>query len=385
MTNIENQKTKVLKPAMLKLLSIALIGGAFVSSQAGAASQTIYGMKYPDSRLEAGSPVVTPAESPIFTARDLKNPNAYTELIPYLLPAPNQQDAGSCLYMALTGMAEWWKARLDNNIAPKSQSDYDLSERYLMNVNDNPSLISSGSPLVDTILSFNSLGSKAVLNRDYPFTMGWIKDTNNGYVRSDSSDKDAYYSTSVNWINELSTVQAQPVKVPFFSRVLIFKDKVQDRWAVNVAPKDIVDQVKTMLLKNKAPVTVIYNHYLYWHAVNIVGYNDDEPTNNCKFTSGFPAAARQKAQEVATTDPARAKRWNEYADSVEKATQLEGGCQPTGVFYVRDSLYKDDQGEIYDYDKNNQGEEENYTKKVIQREYQWLKRFSNHAYQILAK
>lgn len=344
-----------------------------------ALATTVYSYKYPDTRTETGYPVLTPAEVPDFSKRELRGAGSFTDLIPYILPSPNQQDAGSCLYMATTGMAEWWKAKLAGNVQPKSESEFDLSERYLMNIagDENTDLIKNA--LTDTILAFNGNGSRAILNRDYPFTMGWMIESAKGYVKAPANAPNASYTTSYNWINELATIHAQPVSLPFFSRNIIFVDPAQDRWNVNVAPADIVNQVKTLLQKNKAPVTIIYNHYLYWHAVNIVGFDDNASTEGCKFTSGFPAYAREQAK---TADPQKALRWEKYAASVESATASEGGCKEKGVFYVRDSLYTDENGEVYDYDRTQTGDEENYTKKVIQREYQWLKRFSNHLYQI---
>ena len=40
-------------------------------------------------------------------------------------------------------------------------------------------------------------------------------------------------------------------------------------------------------MKRKAPVLVIYNHTGFWHAVTVVGYNDNADNEGCPFVSTF--------------------------------------------------------------------------------------------------
>ena len=58
----------------------------------------------------------------------------FDKLVPFVLPSPNQEGAGSCLYMATTGVAEWWLARLNPTLSRAPDGPLDLSERHLMNL-----------------------------------------------------------------------------------------------------------------------------------------------------------------------------------------------------------------------------------------------------------
>ena len=52
-------------------------------------------------------------------------------------------------------------------------------------------------------------------------------------------------------------------------------------------PEKTVAAIKAALMKNKAPVQIIYNHYGYWHANLIVGFNDNGDNDDCRFVRDF--------------------------------------------------------------------------------------------------
>lgn len=313
----------------------------------------------------------------------LSSESTYTDLLPYLVPSPDQLSAGSCLYMSHTGNLEWWWNRLHNQINPGNEGIGDFSERSVMNIAKS-SAVSIGNPLTDTIYQLNAGKQSLRLNRDYRFTKGWYTTQNGSYEKSDSLAQNAKYSEKYNWISDLNSITSYtPIVMPDFDRELIFEDPDQNRWALNTMPVDIVDTIKKKLRERQAPVLVTYNHYLTWHAVLIVGFDDLASTEQCEFTEGFDDYMKERADEaIKEGSPAKAKKYLAQGKSVMDAQAREGGCSPHGVFLVRDSIYPDKAAGLYDYDPSKVGEEEPYSKKIIQREYQWLKRFGNHAIQI---
>ena len=171
-------------------------------------------------------------------------------------------------------------------------------------------------------------------------------------------------------------------------------DPDQDQWAVGGMPDDIVSRVKTALTTRKAPVLVLYNHYGYWHAVYVVGFDDHADSDNCSFVEGsrkhfagiVAGLERELSQAANATERAEIRRRLEKPrrtmDRLESAYEKGDGCRGTGVFYVRDSIYADDEGPKYDYDSSRTGDESAYGKQVILHEYEWLEYLGNHAVQI---
>lgn len=353
----------------------------------------VRGLKFPNSLGEGSEPVIDYARS----ARpgDLEG---FNKLLPYILRSPDQDEAGSCLYMANTGIAEWWLAKLNPDVSKASEGPIDLSERYLMNV---AGIDEDKSPVknwkTDTILLFNDYGKKSVLNSSYRFTKGWYVNDGKELKPSHKGGPGAEYGTSYNWINELGTIHGGYVNLPLFSRTVLFADPESNQWNVGVAPATVVSDVKEALIQNEAPVQVIYNHFGYWHAVMIVGFNDEMDSDGCDFVErsreDFPEQlASYQKQLNTTTDPkkkesllARIAKTKRTIRDLEAAYEKGGGCSGKGVFYVRDSIYAEESGELYDYDKGTQGEESHYSKAVILHEYEWLSYLSNHVTQVFAE
>ncbi len=368
----------------MKIAGVLL--GTLLLTQLTVKADELTGMVYP-SDIGDGPAVTTFAEKYQINSTRAAG-DAYIDLLKYLLPAPNQGEAGSCLYMAHTGNVEFWLNRIAKNENPASEGATDISERYLMNISDSPIADKIENHMTDSIYLFNLNNSKAAKNSDYRFTKGWYKTVNGQMQKAISTDVDASYDASYNWINSLVDINiSKLVTLPTFEREVLFKEATGNKWAINALPTDIVETIKQKLKERQAPVIVVYNHYLVWHAVMIVGWDDQEPTNTCKFTTGFPKYAREEADKAKLAgNLERAKFLNGQAQKIEDAMTAEGGCQPKGVFLVRDSIYASKTNTaMYDYDLSQTGDEELYSEKVVKKEYQWLKRFGNHAYQIYVK
>ncbi len=325
----------------------------------------------------------------------------FDELVPFVLASPDQDEAGSCLYMATTGIAEWWLARLNPKVSRSPDGPIDLSERYLMNVagvDENETHLPDWR--TDSIYLFNNAASKSVLNSSYRFTKGWYKGTSygNNLEPAKPHENGAEYGTNYNWISELQTIKGGEVVLPHFKREVVFADPEHNQWNIGVAPENIVDTVKKKLATSKAPVLVIYNHNSYWHTVYLIGYNDEIDNGNCSYTQRFRQnistriAELEQAARDAKTDAereaylVRAKRSHEAQQKIENTYTRHGGCTSSkGVFYIRDSIYPDEKGPIYDYDPANNGEESPYSKKIVFKEYDWLYYFANHIVVVTAE
>jgi hypothetical protein len=132
-----------------------------------------------------------------------------TEMLPFVLASPNQYDAGSCLFMATTGVAEI----LMNQHTPLDDIQYlgdtDLSERFLMNASDSVPAFEMLWVHSDLIYTYNYLGG-SMLDRDYPMAT----DLNGGYIE-----------VAYSWTNDLpDDWEDQLVETPGFERTTIFID-----------------------------------------------------------------------------------------------------------------------------------------------------------------
>lgn len=351
----------------------------------------IQGLKYPNSLEEGSEPVKTFAN---IKRGDL---GGYTELLRYIIPSPNQEGAGSCLYMTMTGVAEWWLSYLNPYESNRFNGPLDLSERYLMNIaglEEDRNGVKNWK--TDSIFLFNNKGY-SVLNKNYPFSKGWYKKGKEGYIQAKEEEEGASYGTSYNWVKKLDSITDGQIALPEFDRKILFEDPASDKWNVAVTPEGIIQKVKNALTENRAPVMVMYNHYGYWHVHYIVGFNDDGNKKGCTFTKGAIPFMSKKAKKytkkaASETDPQkkeklnkRAKRYTRLSSKLQGAYDEAGGCKGKGVFYVRDSLYGDMQGQMYNFGTTTEEDDAPYTKKVIMLEYEYLRVLSNHLVQIFPK
>ena len=372
------------------IIFLFLIQGSAFANYAESISD-LPGIKYPDPTMEEGEPVTTYA--PYKRSGAL---NGFTDLLPYVMPSPNQEGAGTCLFMSHTGVVEWWKAFMNAKENPEVGSEYDFSERYTMNASSQKKYRKDiKNWRTDTIFVFNRT-KKAVLNTVYPFTKGWYKFNKKGKkIIAKAGEKGAEYGPSYNWINELNKIEKEKgIGLPNFKREVIFADKNKNQWATGVTPSNIVQKVKDALTINRAPVLVMYNHYGYWHIHMVVGF-DDEQSTNCKFTKDTPPYLAKQSNKFAKQalrekDPKKKKKLERKAKSYARnakgakdALKRMGGCSGKGVFYVRDSLYSDPKLPTYSYHTQTPQDDRRYVKKVVFRSYEYLGALANHVFQIM--
>lgn len=328
----------------------------------------------------------------ISSSTDEVTAGGFNDLMKYVVAAPSQEDAGSCLYMSHTGVVEWWYNKLHEL---EGSERVNFSERYYMALKtrqENQDEIDNWR--TDNI---NRLNKSSIFfsNSDYHFTKGHYKKVNGERVVTDADDKDASYGTPFNWIDLAQTIpsDATVFKLPKFKREVILEDAERDQWAVAKAPLNIVEQIKSALHKRNAPVLVIYNHKGFWHANYIFGYNDNADTKGCPFTSSFLPYMQKKRdyyldKAAKTKSESWRKKYLASADKVIKKGEAvqkrfeEIGCASKGVFYVRDSIYPSKDMPKYDYDRAKEGEEDFLNAPLIAREYAWAITTLNHAIQI---
>lgn len=370
----------------------------------GPAIRKLHGFKFsnPETRLEEElmSSELDPRESIAEAPLDVSQLGGFNELLRYVTPSPDQEEAGSCLYMSVTGIAEWWLGRLNPKTVQRPDGIFDISERDTMHLSSN----SDAASLVenwktDTALAFN--GTRSILrNSALRFTKGWYKEDSDGdYVEALPQEQGAEYGPHFNWIapKEKTYLPTDFISLPRFERTVIFADPTSNQWNVAVTPDDIVEKVKVALTSQKAPVQVIYNHQGYWHSVYIAGYNDNQQTRGCPFVqldrqhfkNEITRIKAKLGQELPDAERERlVKRLTNQEDlshRLEARIAAAGGCKNRGVFYVRDSIYSDSSEAVYDYDLGTKGEERNYSKRIILREYDWLRFVANHVIQVTAK
>lgn len=314
----------------------------------------------------------------------------FNDLDEFVFASPNQQDGGTCLFMATTGAAEILLNQRVNVDQIKYEGDTDLSERFLMNLDHELEQWRT-----DIIYQFNLEGG-ALLNRDYRYTMGWYKketdsDGNRTLNKAEPDSENATYGVYYNWIDEY-TEELRPKlrELPEFERTILFADPESDQWNVGIINDDeIIEKIKSELKDKKAPVLVMYNHFAYWHAALVVGYDEDEETSGCPFVKNWTEYMGDKAKKLIDSDDEnkvkRGKKYQEYVDRVKDVSSDGALCKNKGVFFVRDSIYTGPDSLIYDYDKSRTGEEAPYSKRIVKRSFDWVKYLGNHVYSIHLK
>jgi hypothetical protein len=295
-------------------------------------------------------------------------------LIDYVFASPNQFDAGSCLFMTTTGAMELLIHQHTDLDTIEYNGDTDLSERFLMAAYQDVPSSTLSYWLTDTVYTYNYIGG-SLLNRDYPFTAGYVRETSGGsLVPCDAGDDGAYYSCSYNWFDERpGNWESLLVDTPAVERTVAFIDPAQNassQWNVGLMDDEDVEKIKYMLRTRRAPVVVIYNHYLYWHADIIVGYDDTVETNGCPMVDSSMDYFDEQGSGAYT------RRIENHMDDI-------GDCTSRGIFYVRDSIYEGTSDEPdYQYSA---GFTEKYSERIVERTYNWVKYLGNHAYAIHRK
>jgi hypothetical protein len=190
-------------------------------------------------------------------------------------------------------------------------------------------------------------------------------------VPCEETDEGAALSCYYNWIDDLPAGwEANVTPTPEVERSVIFVDPERDDssiWALALMDDDHVERIKNELRTRNAPVIVIYNHYLYWHANLIVGFNDNVETGGCPMVED-------------SVDYFEEKGFTSYANAIRAHQDALGGCTTRGVFLVRDSIYDGTTEEPYYLYSEEINVADRYSKRIIELDYNWVKFLGNHAY-----
>jgi hypothetical protein len=354
-------KRQLILASLLSLVFSRALGAVDFYSETAAEVPT-QGVKFPNTPDEGDQPVMNWAWAP--TQQGL---TGYTKLVPFISPSPNQEDAGSCLFMSLTGIVEWWMNFRSAPLAISPDGPRDLSERWFMNLYSDKLYRSKVKNWrTDMIFALNAAG-KIATNRDYRFAKGWYRNKAGEVVAAEEETPKSRYGTKYNWIDDRDKA-TEFVKVPTFKREILFADSTSDQWGVGVMPDDIVARVKNVLVNRKVPVHVIYNHYGIWHAVVIVGFDDERSTFGCSMI--------EKARERFAKSTLR--RYKAFSTALEASIEARGACNEKGVFYVRDSIYESTTEPMYVYDVSKPDAARPYSPRLVMLEYSWLTHLANH-------
>ena len=272
-----------------------------------------------------------------------------TELLPIVLASPNQYDAGSCLFMATTGAAEVLMSQHVPLEEVTYLGDTDLSERFLMNASEYVPASQTAWFFTDLVYAYNVL-SGSMLDRDYPMAAG------GGSLNYSWND-----DLPVDW--EEMLVETPPVE-----RTTIFADPLKNadsQWNVGLMDDRHVERIKYELRMHKAPVIVVYNHYLYWHTNVIVGYDDTVETYGCPMVEDMVDYFEDQGATA-------------YANKVLEHMEELGGCTDYGIFYVRDSIYPGDAEDPTYHYGGPQAFDAPYSERIIPLDYNWVKFLANH-------
>ncbi len=327
-------------------------------------------------RQRLGGAVVPPPPNPTYDPQDPTEFLAVDAIANLALASPNQFDGASCIFMAHAGAVEMLMNQHAEGEILQYLGDRDLSERYLMNAYEHAPAYTVPYFLTDLVYVYNAFGG-SLLSSDYPFTAGYVHEDANGVkTPSDANDPDAYFSCYYNWFDDLpADWQQNLTPTPTAERTLLFVDPARNgdsRWNVGIVGPDVVERIKYELRTKNAPVVVVYNHWLYWHADIIVGYDDrvDNSVDPCPMVND---SLEYFADQGATA----------YVNKIENHRTDLGGCTTQGIFYVRDSIYDGDSTELmYTYAP---GFSERYSQRIITRSYNWVTYLANHVYTIHRK
>lgn len=187
--------------------------------------------------------------SQMLYAQDL--PSQYTELLDYVQMAPDQGDTNTCLYVASTGAMELLANKKNNIKNPQPYGPYDLAESFIIHAPEYGNKSFWEAP----VMKFNR-GHGVHIN-DWPF--------------------DAWNDTSVNYDvwDSREWRSMKKVQVPKVDTIQLFI--YGNRWSTNVLNNTHIQKIKAALHKYKSPILINYNDNYYWHAILIVGYDDNLP------------------------------------------------------------------------------------------------------------
>jgi C1A family cysteine protease len=186
----------------------------------------------------------------LYTSLVYALPDKHTDLLDYVIMAPDQGETNTCMFIAATGAMEIILNKKHGIKHPQPMSKYDLSEIFTIHA---PSAPYNGPWHVATVSKFNN--GVAVHAADLPFA-AWNGDQiNYGVWR---------YPSNFKTVPRLSVPKIETKKL--FVR--------GGKYATHVLNDEDIETIKEALVKYNSPILVNYNDESYWHMVLIVGYQD---------------------------------------------------------------------------------------------------------------
>jgi hypothetical protein len=176
-------------------------------------------------------------------------PVAFTELLKYVQPAPDQGRTGTCLFVATTGAVELLSNKKSNIIHPLPGGKFDLAEGFAVHAPEND--VPYKSWFEKPLMKFNN--GFGIHISSWPFDP-W----DDGEVNNDI------------W-NDRVMDAMKKVAVPAVDTVQLFNK--ENRYATDVLTVQDVELVKEAMAKFQSPIMINYNDNNYWHVILLVGYD----------------------------------------------------------------------------------------------------------------
>ncbi len=181
-----------------------------------------------------------------------QRPASYTDLLDYVIEAPNQARTGACLYMGSTGAMEILANKKLGLKHQRPGDRFDLSERFLIHA---PSRGGGSHHIQGALAKFNG---RAVHALELPWEV-------------DDEDESV---GQVMWEYPEDFSDLPRISVPRVETTRLFV-RGQTRWSTGVLSARDVETVKQALWQHKSPVVINYNDNNFWHVIVVVGYDDN--------------------------------------------------------------------------------------------------------------
>ena len=172
----------------------------------------------------------------------------------YFLPLPSQLGAGSCLYMAATGIGEFLLNKASGITNPTLGGLTDLSEQWTIEL----------SKRIESELENRFTDAVELLTRG-------------GYVRDDELRFRAY--ADQRWKIEASPLMNASGNLPAIDKYVLFSAGGNGtEHSTGVMKPEDLDKIKEFLRTHESPVLFVFKYPESWHANIITGYDDVRQT-----------------------------------------------------------------------------------------------------------
>lgn len=204
----------------------------------------------------------------LFATTAMARPKSYTELLDYVIEAPDQGETATCLFHGSTGAMEILANKKHGLKHQRPGDRFDLAEQFLMWQKSQP----AAHRVVAQVVKFN--WGEAIHASDLPFS-AWNPDG------------------SVNnrvWNYPRDFEDLPRLEVPKIETETLFVRG--GKWDTYVLKPGDIEAIKQALWKHKSPILVNYNDEGFWHVITIIGYDDtvqdaacyDTPQEECEKT-----------------------------------------------------------------------------------------------------